>query len=51
MLILSRMVGESIMIGDDKKITVLGIKGHQVRIGVGATGDKIYKNRKVKHNE
>lgn len=36
MLILSRRVGESIMIGDDVRITVLGIKGCQVRLGVNA---------------
>lgn len=36
MLILTRRVGETIMIGDDIKVTVLGVKGSQVRIGVTA---------------
>ncbi len=36
MLILTRRVGESLMIGDEVKITVLGIKGNQVRIGIDA---------------
>lgn len=36
MLILTRRVGESLIIGDDVTITVLGVKGNQVRIGVDA---------------
>ena len=36
MLILTRRIGESIMIGDDVSITVLRIKGNQVRLGVNA---------------
>lgn len=36
MLILTRRISESIIIGDDVKITVLGIKGNQVRLGVDA---------------
>lgn len=36
MLILTRRTGESIMIGDDVVVTVLGVKGNQVRIGVDA---------------
>ena len=36
MLILTRRVGETIMIGDDISLTVLGVKGNQVRIGVNA---------------
>ncbi|EED34668.1 carbon storage regulator [Luminiphilus syltensis NOR5-1B] len=39
MLILTRKVGESLMIGDDVTITVLGVKGNQVRIGVKAPRD------------
>lgn len=36
MLILTRRVGESVVIGDEVTITVLGVKGNQVRIGVNA---------------
>ena len=36
MLILTRRVTESIIIGDNVKITVLGVKGNQVRIGIEA---------------
>ena len=36
MLILTRRVGETIVIGDDVVVTVLGIKGNQVRIGINA---------------
>ena len=36
MLILTRRVGETIMIGDNVTVTVLGVKGNQVRIGVNA---------------
>ena len=39
MLILTRRVGESLIIGDDITITVLGVKGNQVRIGVNAPKD------------
>jgi len=36
MLILTRRVGEALMIGDDVTISVLGVKGNQVRIGIDA---------------
>ena len=39
MLILTRRVGESLMIGDEMTVTVLGVKGNQVRIGVNAPKD------------
>lgn len=39
MLILTRRVGETLMIGDDVAVTVLGVKGNQVRIGVKAPKD------------
>lgn len=39
MLILTRKVGESIVINDDIKVTILGVKGMQVRIGIDAPKD------------
>jgi carbon storage regulator len=39
MLILTRRVGETLVIGDDVTVTVLGVKGNQVRIGVNAPKD------------
>ncbi len=36
MLILTRRVGESVMIGDEVTITILGVKGNQVRVGINA---------------
>ncbi|HKI73414.1 MAG TPA: carbon storage regulator CsrA [Pseudomonadales bacterium] len=39
MLILTRRVGETLMIGDNVTVTVLGVKGNQVRIGVNAPKD------------
>lgn len=39
MLILTRRVGESVVIGDDISVTILGVKGNQVRIGVTAPMD------------
>lgn len=39
MLILTRRISESLMIGDEVKITVLGVKGNQVRIGIEAPKD------------
>lgn len=49
MLILTRRIGESVVIGNDIEITVLGVKGNQVRLGVNAPKnvsvhrDEIYK--------
>jgi carbon storage regulator len=39
MLILTRRVGETLMIGDQVSVTVLAVKGNQVRIGVAAPRD------------
>ena len=39
MLILTRRIGETLNIGDDVQVTVLGIKGNQVRIGINAPKD------------
>ncbi|MBH1734818.1 carbon storage regulator CsrA [Stenotrophomonas maltophilia] len=39
MLILTRRVGETLMIGDSVSVTVLGVKGNQVRIGITAPKD------------
>lgn len=55
MLILTRRVGESLVIGDDISITVLGVKGNQVRIGIDAPKNvsvhrqEIYE--RIKHEE
>lgn len=53
MLILTRKIGESLIIGDNVTVTVLGVKGTQVRIGVNAPKDivvhreEIYKKLKI----
>lgn len=39
MLILTRRIGETLIIGDDVTITVLGVKGNQVRLGINAPKD------------
>lgn len=39
MLILTRRVGETLMIGDEVTVTILGVKGNQVRVGINAPKD------------
>ena len=39
MLILTRRIGETLMIGDEVTVTVLGVKGNQVRLGINAPKD------------
>lgn len=39
MLILTRRIGETLMINDDVKVTMLGVKGSQIRIGIDAPKD------------
>lgn len=39
MLILTRRIGETLVIGDNTKLTILGVRGHQVRIGIDAPKD------------
>ncbi|MGV0005202.1 MAG: carbon storage regulator CsrA [Candidatus Porifericomitaceae bacterium WSBS_2022_MAG_OTU9] len=55
MLILTRRVGEALVIGDDVSITILGIRGNQVRVGVDAPKDVVVHReeiyRKIKDSE
>ena len=57
MLILTRRVGETLMVGDEVTVTVLGVKGNQVRIGVNAPRDvavhreEIYERIKQEQSE
>ena len=47
MLILTRRVGESLMIGDDVTVTVLGVKGNQVRVGVDAPREVVVHRQEI----
>lgn len=57
MLILTRRVGETVMIGDEVTITVLAVKGNQVRVGINAPKsvtvhrEEIYERIKREQNE
>ncbi|MDY6956091.1 MAG: carbon storage regulator CsrA [Pseudomonadota bacterium] len=57
MLILTRRVGETVMVGDEITITVLGVKGNQVRLGINAPKnvavhrEEIYRRIKQEHDD
>ena len=47
MLVLTRRVSETIMIGDDVRVTVVGIKGNQVRLGITAPADVAVRREEI----
>ena len=50
MLILTRRVGEALMVGDDTKIVVLGVKGSQIRLGINAPKDIVVHREEIFDN-
>jgi len=48
MLILTRNIGELVCIGDDVKVTVLGVRGHQVRLGIEAPRSMIVDREEIR---
>ncbi len=48
MLILTRRIGETIIIGDDIEVTVLGVQGTQVRVGVKAPKDVVVDREEIR---
>ena len=49
MLSLTRNSGQSLYIGDDIKVTILGVQGNQVRIGIQAPPDKVILRQEIMH--
>tara|TARA_B100000902_G_scaffold240358_1_gene227665 strand:- start:248 stop:448 length:201 start_codon:yes stop_codon:yes gene_type:complete len=47
MLILTRRVGEALMVGDKTKIVVLGVKGSQIRLGINAPKDVLVHREEI----
>ena len=47
MLILTRRVGEALMVGDDTKIVVLGVKGSQIRLCINAPKDIVVHSEEI----
>lgn len=47
MLILTRRVGETLMVGDDVTVTIVGLKGNQIRIGINAPKDVIVHREEI----
>ena len=47
MLILTRRVGEALMVGDDTKIVVLGVRGSQIRLGINAPKDIVVHREEI----
>jgi carbon storage regulator len=47
MLILTRRVGETVMVGNDVTVTIVGVKGNQIRIGINAPKDVIVHREEI----